>query len=544
MTNEIGWHFPPNHGGLEDGYNAPGIATFAGNRLRSLVRETLQNSLDAARNELKKPVNVSFELVELDRNREIGRQELQSALQLSCQAASEEKDPEEHCQALSSALPLLEKNKLTFLKISDRNTTGLYGANWRALVKMQGSSRKNNRGAGGSHGIGKYAAFEVSQLRTVYYWTCFEENGKQIEKFQGKSVLRSHKGAEGPTQGTGFFGLKHGCSELSGSEIDSRFSHFRILNEDGRPIPGTALWIAGFQGGSDWQRQIAESVIENFFHAISTGKLTVTLEPNNDMTDRGLLEIDKSSLDNWFEYVSEQTGKEELGETRNFWELTGNPNPTAEKEDNDFGHCKLWIRVGEGLPSKVALIRATGMLITTEQKGLIRFPGLQDFAAVCVFESGKGNELLRKMENPEHDKFEPDRLPEGEREKGKKALKQITEWIRGQIKDAAKPPQLSGTTVLSELARVLPDSEPDEAFGDSAGGGGGISPAARRSNSSRGGAPNPCRLSARKTKMWRGPETRKEAAILPDRAASRANRRGRKTEGVLRARAYPSRTCG
>ena len=467
MANEIGWHFPPNGGGREDGYNDSGIATFAGNRLRSLARETLQNSLDAAQSGSERPVNVSFELVSLGRDQEIGREELKSALRSSLEAATE--DPPEHQQELVSAIEILERPKLKFLKISDCNTTGLRGNHWRALVKLQGSSRKENPGAGGSHGIGKNAAFAVSPLRTVFYWTCFEENGKPFEKFQGKSILRSHEGAAGSTtQGTGFFGVKQDCRELCGAEISSRFPHFRILNEDKQPVIGAGLWIAGFQGGNDWQRQIAGSVIKSFFHAISNGRLTVFLDSNNDMENRGLMEINKSSLDKWFDWVSEHSdgdnNEPELEETRTFWELTRR-KPTDETEDHDFGHCRLWIQVGEGLPSKVALIRATGMLITTDQKRLIRFPGLREFAAVCVFESVKGNELLRKMENPEHDKFEPDRLPENEREKGRKALNRITDWIRDKIKDAAKSPQSKEVALLEELAHLLPDIEPDEEFG-------------------------------------------------------------------------------
>ena len=94
-----------------------------------------------------------------------------------------------------------------------------------------------------------------------------------------------------------------------------------------------------------------------------------------------------------------------LREAQTFWQIVKEDNPSAETQDLDLGHCRLWIRTAEGLPSKVALVRRTGMLVTTEQSGLIRFPRFRDFAAVCVFEDPAGNELLRGMENPQHDKF-------------------------------------------------------------------------------------------------------------------------------------------
>lgn len=104
------------------------------------------------------------------------------------------------------------------------------------------------------------------------------------------------------------------------------------------------------------------------------------------------------------------------------------------------------------------------MLVTSQQKHLIRFPGFRDFAALCVFEDPIGNERLRRMENPKHDQFEPDRLPKGERREGSVALRRITDWIREKIREEAGPPKTRGQTVLSGLAAYLPDYEPEEPF--------------------------------------------------------------------------------
>ena len=70
------------------------------------------------------------------------------------------------------------------------------------------------------------------------------------------------------------------------------------------------------------------------------------------------------------------------------------------------------------------------------------------------------------MENPTHDQFEPDRLPEIERSRGRKALKRITSWIRDEIRKQAGPPEGGKKTVLSELAAYLPDFQPEEPFED------------------------------------------------------------------------------
>ena len=184
MTSEIGWRFPPTNGGRVDGFNDPGIAYFAGSPLSSLARETLQNSLDA-RGTLGMPVHVSFELINLS-SVDIGRDELSEAIIASSQAAQGDPMAE---RGLQIADDLIGEESIPCLRVSDSNTTGLRGDQWRTLVKMQGVSLKPEvEGAGGFHGIGKYAPFAVSDLRTVFYWTCYQQNGNEVEHFQGKLV--------------------------------------------------------------------------------------------------------------------------------------------------------------------------------------------------------------------------------------------------------------------------------------------------------------------------------------------------------------------
>ena len=424
-----------------------------------------------------RPVHVSFELIGI-KPELIGRYELSRAIDSSLKIAVD--DPMASV-ALKAAAKSINQDEVHCLRISDRNTTGLSGDHWRALVKMQGVSHKPEiEGAGGSHGIGKYAPFAVSTLRTVFYWTCFREDGENRERFQGKSVLMSHNNTDGEqTQGTGFYGVKQNCQELIlPGEIPKPF---RVLTLDEHPIQGTSLAIMGFRETHDWRPRIAASVIGNFFFAIARGQLTVTVEPVEDESvEFPEFEIDCHSIEKWFQYLTETAAFDDsedaventLQEARTFWDLSKGET-TAEKQDVDLGHCRLWIRTAEGLSSKVAFVRRTGMLVTTQQRRLIRFPGFRDFAALCVFEDPAGNELLRRMENPRHDQFEPDRLPQDDQGRGRNALKRITDWIRAEIRKHAGPPQGAKQTVLSELAVYLPDNSPEEPFDDAPAGGEG-----------------------------------------------------------------------
>ena len=464
-NRDAGWRFPPTNGGRVDGFNDPGIAHFSGTPYSSLARETIQNSLDA-RDSYDEPVYVSFEMVELSPD-DMGRAELSIAID-ACRSEVDSDDPAQ--PELIRAQEVLARGRIPFLRVSDRNTTGLRGKHWRTLVKMQGASFKADlEGAGGSFGIGKYAPFAVSALRTVFYWTCYEEDDSNFERFQGKCVLMSHQHDGEEVQGTGFYGLRDGCVEMTTSIPDC----FRLTTQGSRPIHGTSLAIAGFMEVRDWRRRVASSVIENFFYAIDRGQLKVLIEPGDG--DGDLFEIDDATLGDCFATLLGESavtederaeGGNSLSQAKAFWEISDDDEPAIEKQDQDLGHCRLWIRVEEGLPSRVGFVRRTGMLVTAQQSNLIRFPGYRDFAALCVFEDPAGNELLRRMENPRHDQFEPDRLPEEDRQRGRRALKRITDWIRSEVRRQAGPPEGGRSTVLSELATYLPDMHPDEPFED------------------------------------------------------------------------------
>ena len=473
-NTNIGWRFPPTYGGREDGFKDSGLAHFSGLPLSSLARETIQNSLDARISEID-PVHVSFELIHVKPNH-IGGYELMNAID-ACIEAAEKYDDKNAKDELHKARDMLRQKKIPCLVVSDQNTTGLLDKNWHALIKMQGLSQKAGvEGAGGSYGIGKHAPFAVSVLRTVFYWTYYEKEMSDNlgslgrEYLQGKSILMSHRDVDNnTTQGTGFYGIKENCERIE--DQDEILECFRMRDNHNGPICGTKLLIAGFSLSGNWYDQIASSVISNYFYAIAKGKLKVTIDLDAN-EDPDLVEINSSSIEKWFDRLLSDSYEEDdpvLERARSYWSLLEEGWEPIEKQDQDLGHCKLWIRVAEEdtLPSRVALIRGTGMLVTDMQRNLLRFNGFRNFTAVCLFEDPKGNELLRGMENPQHDKFEPQRLPEGEQIKGRRALKRITLWIRKEIQKKAGPSNTNESTNVSELANYLPDLHADESFDES-----------------------------------------------------------------------------
>jgi len=244
MSEKIGWVFPSSDGGELDGYNDPGIAHFKGSPLSSLAREILQNSLDAAKNS-DSEIHVSFELIELGIEDIGGHELLDSVNTCLSQAVDDEDEDILTISELKEASRLLNNDKINCLRISDRDTTGLQGKYWKALVKMRGTSRKKATGAGGTHGLGKNAPFAVSGLRTIFYWTCYMEGKDFVEKMQGKSILMSHRDATGnETQGTGFYGYRDGCVEICNDKISNKFG---CLNQMGTLFREQVLLLWDFK---------------------------------------------------------------------------------------------------------------------------------------------------------------------------------------------------------------------------------------------------------------------------------------------------------
>ena len=454
LRSGIGWKFPPLDGGEGQGFEHAGMAHFQGNLLGSLAREVIQNSLDARRDGAK-PVDVTFELKGIDVHRHLGGDELRRHLLACAEAATNDKAE----RFFKEAAALLGGDEVQFLRVSDGNTTGLGEKQWRALVKMQGEGAKRDATAGGSFGIGKNAPFAVSPLRTVGYWTYSTTDGEIAEKFQAKAILMSHFWATGDQNGTaetqavGFYGDEATCREMRPPNIPSVF---RRLNHRRKPIEGTTVWIAGFHTDGEWRRQITQSVLRNYFYAIDRGRLEILIEPD-DSREASPTSLDGDSLVSAFDHFMTGTAPDpDLIDAHRYWSVQRGVRPIEDELDG-LGLVKLWIEVGEGLPRKVALIRGTGMLITDRQPGLMRFRDLRDFAAVCVFESKEANELLREMENPAHDRFEPDRLPEQERKRGREALERVVKWIREQLKEVAALPRPEGGVDLVELSHLLPD---------------------------------------------------------------------------------------
>lgn len=358
---------------------------------------------------------------------------------------------------LIGGVKLLKSPKIKVLKITDLNTTGLIGPSIRpkpffAFMKSNGVSEKSNSTASGSFGIGKYAPFAASHLRTVFVSTTYLQDEKTpVTLSQGKAVLTSFKKDEATHRGTGYWGVTKGYEPLQGASVEQLPVW---LQRDGSfDGIGTSIYILAVKESEGWLNHLASAIVESYFAKILSKKLIIQIDD---------LKIDHSNIENFFnDLIEKLNDQDELSQNNlkkaleYFKCLQDGTNQIIGNVDG-LGECTLHLRVEDKLPKKICVVR-NGMVITDKLnvQGLKNFSVFKDFIAVFECNSRDGQELLRGMEPPSHDDFQPDRLPQSQQKAAKVALKKLSEWIRDVLKQRATNPT-SDETLIDEINELLP----------------------------------------------------------------------------------------
>lgn len=416
------FYFPSNNGGEVKGISDSGIETFAGNSIKGLGREIIQNSLDANK-EFAEPAIVEFSLFTLNFTDLIGGKSLKDAFGYARQYW--DKQSSKKAQNFFDYAIAQTESDIDVLRISDFNTTGLTGSHadyntpWVDLTKSSGVSDKAHGSSMGSFGIGKFATFATSSLRTVFYNTV-DINGETA--FQGISRLTSFINESGETtQGTGYLGEKKTLPEHKNISIDPSFS--RLSNQT-----GTDIFIPGFKNlENNWEEEIISAVLDGFLYAIYSGELIVKV---------GNLTIDSDSLSG---VVEEYKDSFTEGAYYYFQVLTSPDTKYFEEEYRNHGVIKIWILLAETMHNRTAMIRGAGMKI----KDMPFANSLVSGAAVMVIEGQMIQNVLVPLENPTHTDWEPKR---SEKVPYARAyIKGINELIKNKLAE------LSGLNDLDEI---------------------------------------------------------------------------------------------
>jgi hypothetical protein len=441
---KIGWGFPLSGGGREDGPHDSGIEHFQGRPLSYLAREIIQNSLDAKAGP-DRPVEVEFSELEVPREEIPGTDDLREAVESCLRYWKDDLSAE---RILARAQDVLRAHSLTVLKVSDRGTTGVRGpfgdrkSDWFRLTKSVGSSAKGDS-AGGSFGIGKHAPFACSALRTVLYCTVTQEGFA----FQGVSRLMAHTDRSGhPTQGVGYYGVVDDLSPITDpSRAPRSFA--------GRSELGTDIFILGFSRPGTWEDEVLTGAVESFLAAIHGG--TLVLRVGRRMVHRDALP----------KLVESLAGGGTARVKAYFDALTSPDSRTFAMDGIEGGSLDLKLlplHSSARAPNAIAVVRGTGMMVF--EKKHFRTP--MKFAGVLTVRGDRLNGLLKSLEPPGHDRWEPERGEDPSRSKA--LVKSIRDWLHECVAKTAQQ-ESSARVNASFVSRYLPDEEPARTDAASAG---------------------------------------------------------------------------
>jgi hypothetical protein len=430
------WVFAKTDGGREGGFHDAGVETFKGNFDRYLARELIQNSLDA-RFDPNKPVHVKFQIEELKPSELPDCKGLKLTFDRCAQYWSHQKKTR---LFFETAAELISARNIPVLRVGDYNTSGVVGSdenreeNWYNLIRSAGSSSKTGN-EGGSFGIGKNAPFAASKMRTVLYSTY---NKEKEHVFQGVAMLVSHDLPNGTKlQPTGYLGGKGGASIRDTDEIPPSLLRSKM---------GTDIIVVGFPKEKNWQNDLVYSVLENFWPAIDLGDLEVTVGGEN------------ISSKNLGELLIRFSGQEDFT-AHQYYRAFKESSYAFQEKLPTLREVSLYLSTGDNeLPNKVAMVRKTGMVVFMKPfRSTVRFCGV----FICGNETG--NKLLREMEPPRHDTWDPDHPEKGE---NKKIESEYVHFIRDSVKTLT-PTDDSKIISVPDLSRFLPDDDdsPEEEFG-------------------------------------------------------------------------------
>ena len=458
------WNFPVLPENISDsGYNNSMTENFKKQPYASLVRESIQNSLDAALlpNE---PVEMVFEVKTVEKNN------IESFLTIGQHIFAAREYYKEKKDAQNIYTPMIDyikdintgKQKFHYIRVSDYNTTGMtYKAQdqnngFYAFVRSAGVSDKSDASKGGSFGFGKAAYFYLSQMRALLVSTL------DIEEqyfFEGVSSLCTHRLVDGKKRSNvGYFDSNGGEPITDIKEIPKRFQKRFKNPDDIQPESGTDIFIMGIDMSEHTIDSIYQemklAVLRNFWLTIYQNRLKVTI---------GELVIDASNVTDILEQVFGNYDDNRLtinynplpyseavvfkgvdskkyfykevdcnDEKCDFYEIIKHLKPSCSDASMvDFGKIEFYLYRSKEGSNRVLYMREPRMLVDRFKNSTA-----SGFFALFVATHGVINQLLRLMENPAHNEWSAEQVEPHLKKDFRKLKTIIDEFVNKSIKEA------------------------------------------------------------------------------------------------------------
>ncbi|MDQ0204122.1 hypothetical protein [Pectinatus haikarae] len=408
------------------------------------------------------PAKACFEVIHLKRAEIPGLERLSDVIKKCYEYYHEGDDGIKMGLLKEAAENLLDKDvSIPVLKISDYNTIGLTGvneekgSNWTGLVREISATNKGN-GLSGSFGVGKFAPFNFSLLRTIIYSTLNKDNETAL---QGKTILTTFLDNDNKLkQNVGLFGLEEDEDCKAIHNVDDIPEIFR------RDKYGTDLFVLGFKEENEWMQQVAVSVLEYFFYTISIGNLEVSIIDGDKK-----IYITKDNLSNNMAIYNDYCKKHDIGFSAPiFWNILNDTSGKTKHFKENFrkkGNAELYLSVDPDFTERRILeMRTAGMKI--QEDTAFRIGAYFYGIFIATGEGSKSDEpkddinsFLRKCENQAHDTWSKDEY-EDNREEADKVIKAIHSWILDKIKK--EMPEIESDEIKAYgLSDLLPNQNSD-----------------------------------------------------------------------------------
>lgn len=419
-------YFGPTHQPV--GFTNSALASFDGSA-EPIVRELIQNSIDAVYHANEEVANVKFIITEVQSDKLPGwdtyRQVFNQALRY--RKIWHSGHPSHDEEMITARIKRVTNQKHIPILLCIDNGWGLTGQRMDRLL-TPGNTDKGERGAG-SYGLGHHAAFGASDLRYVLYSSKYRDEYGSIEPItSGHAMLASHSvgrtiyAADGYwfSAGSEEYAFDGSCESYQNALSPLLSNHLDNLKT------GTVVCMVGF---NDFNRDdndptaieaISRVVASNFSDAIHAGQLTVSIKDERDYTN-AIVTPDR--LREILEPHSQNRRASKQGQING--EVAFNAWKTINYGKRISGASELirWRQLegADQLRTRIHLFRK-GMWITSTAPGLQshNFSDVWPFDAVLSLEDGPLERLVRNAEGPEHRGIDRKRLSKDDR-------KQLTE---------------------------------------------------------------------------------------------------------------------
>lgn len=243
--------------------------------LSSLVRESIQNSLDAQLEDGQGPVRVVFTIGQVDAA--ALRDKYFSALDLHLSAS------------LTKTHHLPAEGVCRFLAVEDFGTTGLLGRvtataadaranrkenSYRYFAWTNGSSPKSD-GRRGKWGVGKVVFPKISSIKTFFAYSVRSQDGSLNEILFGQSVLKAHDLRGTSRKPDGWWGTKNTDDRsipLGSDEVPAFRKDWQIKRQSNQT--GLSI-VVPFIDDTFTAAAITECVLHDYFISLADGTLVV-----------------------------------------------------------------------------------------------------------------------------------------------------------------------------------------------------------------------------------------------------------------------------